>query len=149
MKKSKALLFGLAAFASLTLVLMGYMLFWGYFDQGHFEIEQIQRSSKQVAVLAKRWDDQALGGLTYFVVIDNHLPSTEELKHEYHSDAVVFDAMSDRLRLRWDGQKRLLVECEGPYLRQEFINAERHQKGDIAIVYSNISPETAQTFRPK
>ena len=150
MKTHRTLTAVLFSLATVALSLAGYMLFHGYFDQGHFETKQIDwSSSKQVAVLAERWDEQSLGGLTYFVLIDNHPLTPNELKHAYHSNAVVFDAMSDRLRLHWDGPKKLSVECTGSYLNQRYINVEKRQRGDVTIAYSNISPETAQTFRPK
>src|ERR1700733_312962 len=150
MKTHRNRTIGLLVFFATAIFLAGYMLFHGYFDQGHFETKQIEwSSSKHVAVLAKRWDEQALGGLTYFVIVDNHPLTPKELKHAYHSNAVVFAAMSDCLHLHWDGPNRLSVACTGSYLNQEYIDVEKRQSGDVTIAYSNISPETAQTFHPK
>lgn len=100
-------------------------------------------------MLAERSDKQSLGGLTYFVIVDNHVLSPAELKLAYHSNAVIFDAMAPCLNLHWERSGRLVVACDGPYLNQEYINVEKRQSRDIAISYVNISPETAKTFRPK
>jgi hypothetical protein len=127
-----------------------YGLFHGYFDRGQFEVKQVQwSSSKQVAMLAERSDHHALGGLTYFVLIGNHLFSPAELRHAYHSNAVVFAATSACLTLHWESPSRLVVACNGRYLDQEYIDVEKQQSGGVPIAYVNISPDTAQTFRPK
>jgi hypothetical protein len=61
-----------------------YALFHGYFDHGHFEIKQVQWcSTNQVAMLAERWDDEALGGLDYYVLVGSHLFTATELRHAY------------------------------------------------------------------
>jgi hypothetical protein len=138
-----------ASLITIMLVFGIYGLFRGYFDGGTFEITQVQWSpSKQVAIVAERSDKQALGGLTYFVVIDNHVLSPHELKLAYHSDAVVFDAMTACLNLHWESPSRLVVGCKGSYIDQEYINVEKWQSGEVAISYVNISPDTAKTFRP-
>src|SRR5579872_4953427 len=106
--------------AAAILSVLGYLLFHGYFDRGKFEIKQVQwSSSKQVAMLAERSDNQALGGLTYFVLIGNHVFSADELRHAYHSDAPVFAATSTCLNLRWESPSSLVVVCNGSYLNQE------------------------------
>ena len=115
------------------------MLFHGYFDQGNFETKQVEwSSSKQVAILAKRWDEQALGGLTYFVIVDNHRLTPKELKHAYHGNVVVFAAMSDCPHLHWEGPNRLSVACTGSYLDQKYIDVEKRQSG-----VANLSDLTA------
>ena len=106
-------------------------------------------SPKQVAVIAERSDPQALGGLTYFVLVGNHLFTPGELKHAYHSSAVVFAATSACLSLHWNSPNRLVVTCNGSYLDQEYIDVEKQQSGEVTISYVNISPHTAQTYRPK
>jgi hypothetical protein len=89
-------------------------------------------------MLAERSDKEALGGLTYFELIGDHVFSPVELRHAYHSDARVFAATATCLTLHWEGPSKLIVECNGSHLDQQ-----------VAISYVGISPDTAQTFRPK
>jgi hypothetical protein len=141
-----AILVGVAA----ILFVLGYLLFHGYFDRGKFEIKQVKwSSSKQVAMVAERFDQAALGGLTDFVLIGNHVFSADELRHAYHSDARVFAATATCLNLHWEGPSKLVVECNGSYLDQHLIDVEKRQSGAVAISYVNISPSTAQTFHPE
>jgi len=64
------------------LCVFDYLLFRGYLDRGTSDLKQVQRSSSgQVAMLAERFDNDALGGLTYFVLIGDHVFSANELKH--------------------------------------------------------------------
>ena len=70
-----------------------YMLFHGYFDHGLFEVKQAQWSpspERRVAVVAERSDHEALGGLEFFVLIKDHVPSPTELRFANHSDDVIF-----------------------------------------------------------
>ena len=137
------------ACAAVSIALGGYGLFYGYFDTGRFEVKDTQRSGSRIAVVAERSDDSALGGLTYFVLIGDHEFSPRDLKHAYYSDAVVFDANTSCVSLRWEAPSRLVVTCDGPYLGPEHISVEKPRSGDVAVSYANISPETAQTIRPK
>jgi len=117
-----------------------YALFHGYFDHGQFEIKQFQWSStNQVAMIVERSDHEALGGLEYYVLIGNHLFTAAELRHAYYSNAVVFNASSDCLTLRWDGQNRLTIRCNGSTVDKDEINAQKQQIGNIAISYENIA----------
>jgi hypothetical protein len=131
---------GVAACVLLTSFAIGaYGLFDGYFDHGLFEIKEVQRSpANQVAMLAERSDHDALGGLEYFVITGNRVLSPAEIRHAYYSDAVVFAAESDCLKLRWDGPNRLVIRCTGPALDKAHINAQKQRRGDIAIAYENI-----------
>ncbi|MGA9669418.1 MAG: hypothetical protein WBQ94_09430 [Terracidiphilus sp.] len=150
MKRSTTVFVVFASLMAILLVFGIYGLFRGYFDGGTFEIKQIQwSSSKQVAVLAERSDKQSLGGLTYFVIVDDHVLSPAELKLAYHSNAVIFDAMATCINLHWESPNRLIVACNGSYLNQEYINVEKRQNREVTISYVNISPNTAQTFSPK
>ncbi len=128
-----------------------YGLFHGYFDHGRFEIKRYQRSStNQVAMVAERRDNQALGGLECYVIIGDHLFTPVELRHALYSNAVIFSSgCYDCLSLHWDGPNRLVITCDGSYLDQQHINVEKHQSGEVTISYVNISPNTAQTYRPR
>jgi hypothetical protein len=128
-----------ACVAVMSLILGIYGLFHGYFDHGKFEIKQVQWSpSNRVAIVAERSDQEALGGLTYFVLVGNRLFSPAEIRHAYHSNAVVFAATSSCMTLRWDSPTRLVVTCNGTQLDRAFIDAQKRQSGGIAISYENI-----------
>ena len=82
-----------ACVAVVCLAVAIYALLHGYFEKGVFEIKQEQWSSSgQVAIVVKRYDHVAFGNVMYFVLIGDHLFSPTEIKHAYHSDAVVFAA---------------------------------------------------------
>lgn len=134
-----------ASVVGLALVLgfgLAYALFHGYFDHGQFEIKQVQWSSaKQVAVVAERSDHEALSSNTYFVLIGDHVPSSSELRHRYHSSARVFAAADNCLDLRWQSPSALLISCNGHSLARWHIDVERHQVGGVAILYDNIPNE--------
>ncbi|NYF78151.1 hypothetical protein HDF17_000438 [Granulicella arctica] len=149
MRRYTKVLAAIACLVAILLVWGIYGLFHGYFDHGQFEVKQVQwSSSKQVAILAERSDQEALGGLTYFVVIGNHLLSPAKLRHAYYSNAVVFAATNTCLTLHWESPNRLVVACNGSYLDQEYIDVEKRQSGEIAISYVNISPNMAKHFAP-
>jgi hypothetical protein len=150
MKRSLKLSAIVASVVAVLCVVGIYALFHGYFDHGRFDVKQVQWSSSgKLAILAERSDNQALGGLTFFVVTGSHLLSPNELKHEYHSDAVIFAATTTCLDLHWQGPSRLIVECHGSYLNPEFIDTEKTHSAEIAVNYVNISLDTAKTFSPK
>lgn len=135
----KVSLVGMGLLAMLVMACL-YALFHGWFDHGQFEIKQSQRSStNQLAMLAERSDHEALGGLEYYVLIGNHLFNPAELRHAYYSNAVVFNASSDCLTLRWDGPNRLVVRCNGSVIDKRHINTQRQQIGNVSIAYENIT----------
>lgn len=135
----KVSLVGVGAVVILTMASL-YGLFHGYFDHGEFEIKQVQRfSTNEVAMLAERSDREALGGLDDYVLIGDHVFTPAELRHAYHSDAVVFSALSDCLTIRWDGPDRLVIRCNGSIIDKNHINAQKQQIADISIAYENIA----------
>lgn len=98
--------------ALLSLGLGIYGLFHGYFDRGHFEIKQLRwSSSKQVGIVAERSDQEALSSYTCFVLIEDHLLSSGELRAAYYSNTVVFAASSSCLNLRWEDSNKLVIVC--------------------------------------
>lgn len=116
-----------------------YALFHGYFDHGRFEVKQVQWSgTNQAAMVVERSDQQALSGYTYFVLIGDHVFPPSELRHQYHSSAVVFAAADSCLDLRWQGPTKLVVTCKGPSITREHIDLEKSQSGGVAILYENI-----------
>lgn len=116
-----------------------YGLFHGYFDHGQFVVKQAQwAGAKQVAMVVERSDQQALSGYTYFVLIGDHVFSSSELRHRYHSSAVVFAGADGCLNLHWQGPTTLVISCNGQAMTREHIDVEKHQSGGIAILYDNI-----------
>ena len=135
----KALLIVVGAGAIFVMAVL-YALFHGYFDHGQFEIKQFQWSStNQVAMLAERYENQALSGPVHYVLIGNHLFTPAELRHAYYSDAVVFSAGADCLTLHWDGPNKLTIRCNGSTVVRDDINDQKQQIGNIAISYENIA----------
>jgi hypothetical protein len=125
--------------ALMALVVVCDLWFHGRFDRGKFEIKQVQWSpSKRVAVLAERSDEQALGGLTYFVLIGDHLFSPAELRLAYHSNAGIFAATNTCIDLRWEGPSKLIISCRGAAIDPGDIDVQKHHSGDTAISYENI-----------
>jgi hypothetical protein len=142
--KSKGILVWVACAVTLVSTGLIFALFHGYFDHGQFEIKQVQRSStNQVAMLAERWDHEALGGLEYYVLIGSHEFTPTELRFAYYSDDVVFSAGDDCLSIRWIDARRLEVMCRDRSLDSRFINVRKRQVGDIATTYVNIQDGAA------
>jgi hypothetical protein len=141
MSFSRLILVGVAAAAILATAAL-YGLFHGYFDHGQFEIVRFQWSSThQVAMVARRSDNEALGGLAYYVLIGDHLFTPAELRHAFYSKAVVLDVGRDCLTLRWDQPNRLTVGCSDSTIARDEIDAERRQVGNVVISFENIAPK--------
>lgn len=129
----------LLLFVITAIAVLLYALFHGYFDNGAFEIKQVQWSStKQVALLAERSDHDALNSYIHFVVIGDHVFSQKELRHAYYSDAVIFAAASQCLSLHWDGANSLVIECSNSSLDASDMDVQRTHVGKVKITYKNI-----------
>jgi hypothetical protein len=116
-----------------------YALFHGFFDQGTFEVKQSQLSpSKQLAVVGRRSDHQALSGDQYFVIIGDRPFSSADLKHAYYHDGLVFRAGSDCLTIQWMNTHELAVRCADSSIQMDEIAVQRKQVGDVTISYENI-----------
>lgn len=90
-------------------------------------------------MVAERSDNDALGGLAYFVIVGDHLYSSAELRHTYHSNAVIFSALSDGLTVRWQSSAVLIIGCNGAYVDSNDINTQKRRSGNVAISYENIA----------
>jgi hypothetical protein len=64
--------------------------------------------------------------------------SPSEIRHMYHSDAVVFAARDSCLSLRWQGQTTLVITCNGHTMTPRHFDVKKHESGEIAILYENI-----------
>ena len=128
----------LACAAAISLPVYG--LFHGYFDHGWFEVKQTQWSpSHQVAIVAERSDHDALGGLTYFVLISDHVLSPNELRREYYSDAVVFGATATCLQVEWESSTTLSIKCDGSVVDGDHIDVQKRLSDEVNVSYANIA----------
>src|ERR1700753_993675 len=139
MKKTTKIVFAVVSLVAGLFAVCAYMLFHGYLDAGKFDVRQEEWNSKKVAMLILRTDEAALGGYNAFVLIGDHPYSPIEIKHRYHSDAVVFAAAADCLSLHWASETSLIVECKGSFVDPWQINALKRQSEGVAITYRNIA----------
>jgi hypothetical protein len=144
MRKIKSILVGVACAVVLVATVLIFALFHGYFDHGQFEIKETNWSpSARVAMVVERSDDEALGGLNYFVLIGDHVFSPTELRFAYHSDDVAFAAADNCVSVRWIDSGNLEVRCRDRSLDSRHINVRKRQVGNVAIAYVNIQDGTA------
>jgi hypothetical protein len=129
----------LVLLACALVALLGYLDWHGYFDRGTFEIGQTAWSpSNRLAVVVTRSDQQAMSSYTTFVLITDHLPTTAEIRHAYHSDAPVFAAANPCLTVSWAGPDRLVIACRGALVTSDQIDVERSQIDGIQVHYEGI-----------
>ena len=133
----------LVVIAVAALLLIGvvwvYAVFHGVFDPGTFVVEQARwASDTQVAIVARRFDHQALSGDEYFVVVASHASSPADLKRAYYHDDIVFQAASDCLNVRWQNARELIVSCTDRSITAGEIEVERDSVRDIRVSYEDI-----------
>jgi hypothetical protein len=120
-------------------------LFHGSFDKGTFEVQQSQPSqSKQLAMIGKRPDHQAMSGDQYFIIIGDHLFSPAELRHAYYYDGVAFRAGSSCLTIQWVNDHELEVKCEDHSIQPDQIAIQKDKVGSVTILYEGIPAMTKQ-----
>jgi hypothetical protein len=69
------------AVCSVFIVIFGYFVWHGYFDQGDFRLlSSVQSPTEQFAMVAKRSDHEALNGDQVFVLLGNHIFTPVELR---------------------------------------------------------------------
>lgn len=118
---------------------LAYGLFHGLFDNGNFHVEQERSSpSKQLAVVARRSDNQALSGDQYFIVVGDQSFSSADLKRAYYHDGVVFRAASKCLTVRWENRDTLIVECKDHSIKADQIAVQRSNVGNVRVAYEGI-----------
>jgi hypothetical protein len=141
--QSRAMLSAIAFAAVFVLIAATYALFHGYFDNGRFETEHVEwSSSKQVAMIAKRSDDEALGGYQIFLLVGDHLYSPKELRHAYYYDKVIFRADVDCLAAEWTDPGHLVIKCDRASIDPDSIAVEKRNQDGLTISYLNIPPKT-------
>jgi len=135
-------LVGAIFLVGLTLVILVFALFHGYFDRGHFAVKEATWAPSgpaRVAVVAERSDHEALNGDDYFVLIGDHVSSPTELRFAYHSGRVIFAAAAECLSVRWSSPRNLTVLCRDGNIDSNHINVRKTQARDVAISYVNIA----------
>ena len=138
---------GLIFLLGLLLTIGVYALFHGYFDHGLFEVKQTEWSpspQRRVAIVAERSDHEALGGLEFFVLINDHVPSPTELRFANHSDEVIFSAESNCLSVSWMDSHHLVIGCRDGTIDSAHINVRKERADDVSIAYVNIAHSTAK-----
>ena len=124
----------------MTVSIAAYALFQGYFDRGLYEVKEVQRfSPTQVAVVARTSNHRALDGDIYFVLIGDHVFSPKELRKAYYKRGAVFATNRDCLTVKWQGSRRLVIDCIGSAITPDQIDVQHHQSGQIAVSYINVS----------
>jgi hypothetical protein len=127
-----------------------YGLVLGYFDDGLFEIKQVEWSpdALRVAIVAERSDHEAMRSDDYFVVIAHHVLSATELRGTYYSHKPIFSVANHCLRVGWVDASHLLISCDQGIVEQRQINSRKTKSGGVAIEYQNIADGTAKDFKP-
>ena len=129
----------ISAAIAVALSLAVYGLFHGYFDQGKYELLSAESSgSRQLAMIAKRSDHQAMNGDDIFVLIGDHSFSPTELRHALYGPSVIFSTDRECLSIRWKDSHHLVISCRGEVITDEQINAQKLQSGVVVISYENI-----------
>jgi hypothetical protein len=111
---------------TVALVLAVYGLWHGYFDQGDYKLLSAEWfESRQVAMIAKRSDHQALNGDDIFVLASDHTFSPTELRYALHGPSVIFSTGRDCLSVRWTDAHHLIVSCKGEVITDGEINRQK------------------------
>lgn len=121
------------------------LAFLGVLDSGKFEIAQSQIiSQNHIAMLARRSDNTALSGDTYFVVIGNHLYTSSELKRAFYSSRPVFVAGRSGLDIYSAAPNVLTIECKDCGITKDLVEKQRFSGDGIVIRYVGF-PQTLKS----
>jgi hypothetical protein len=112
------------------------LAFLGILDSGKFEVVQSQKvSDGHIDMLARRSDNTALSGDTYFVVIDSHLYTARELKRAFYSSRPVFVAGRSGLDLYSASANVLTIECKACGITKDLVEKQRFSDNSIVVRY--------------
>ena len=121
-------------------VLLVFLLFDGDLDTGgHYEVLQTVSYSKgRVAFEIERWDNQALSGPRYAVIIDDHTPSTIELRRAIISfwQRRSFVLANPSVSINWSGPNLLTLTTTAPGSSPDWVVNQSHRIGDVVVQYS-------------
>ena len=139
MSKSTRVAVAVVCALGVALVATALALFHGYFDHGQFVVKETNwSSSRRVAIVAERSDDEAMNGDQYFVLIGDHVFSPSELRAAYYGHRVIFATDSDCLGVRWRDPNNLTVLCRKGFIDKSHIELQIRQAGDVTITYETI-----------
>jgi hypothetical protein len=134
--RKRIFILGLLAAVVSAICIWSGLAFMGVLDSGKFEIVQSETiSPNHVAMLARRSDNTALSGDSYFVVIDSHLYSASELKRSFHSSRPVFVAGRAGLDILVTTPGILTIECKDCGIAKDLIEKQRFSDNGIIVRY--------------
>ena len=106
---------------------------------GHYAVLQtVPYSNGKIAFEIERWDNQALSGPRYAVIIDDHLPSTFELRRALISfwQRRSFELADQSVSITWSGPNLLTLSTDAPNTSPDWVINQKHRIGDVAIRYT-------------
>ena len=118
-------------------VLLVFLLFDGDLDTGgHYEVLQtVPYSKERVAFEIERWDNQALSGPRYAVIIGDHTPSTIELRRAIISfwQRRRFVLANPSVSINWSGPNLLTLTTTAPGSSPDWVVNQSHRIGDVVV----------------
>lgn len=137
--KQKRPLLGLGLIVS-VLGLSVFLLFDGDLDLGgHYEVlQRVPYSQGKIAFEIERWDNQALSGPRYAIIVDDHTPSTFELRRAIISfwQRRSFELADRNVNITWAGPNLLILTTDAPATRPGWVLNRSHRIGDVVVQYS-------------
>jgi hypothetical protein len=129
--------------ASLTFAVLGLWVllnFDGDLDfGGHYEVLQtVPHSNGKIAFEIERWDNGALNGPWYAVIVDDHVPSTFELRHALISfwQRRSFRLAHQKVSIIWSAPNQLTLSTDAPNTSPDWVMNQSHRIGDVVVEYS-------------
>ena len=123
-----------------VLALFGFLLFDGDLDFGGHDaiLQEVPYSGAKIAFEIERWDNQALSGPRYAVIIDDHRPSTFELRRAIISfwQRRGFELADQNVSITWAGPNLLTLTTDAPNTSPGWITDQSHRIGDVVVQYS-------------
>jgi hypothetical protein len=118
----------------------GFLLFDGDLDfDGHYEILQaIPYSRTKIAFEIERMDHQAMNGPRYAVVVDDHTPTTVELRRAIISfwRHRSFELANPGVSIIWAGPNLLTLTTNVPETRPDWVMNQSHRLGSVVVKYT-------------
>jgi hypothetical protein len=106
---------------------------------GHYEVLQtVPYPNGKIAFEIERWDNQALSGNRYAVIVDDHVPSTFELRRALISfwQRRSFELADQRVSIIWSGPNQLTLSTDAPDTSPDWLVNQSHRIGDVVVKYA-------------
>ena|ERR1035441_7406249 len=106
---------------------------------GHYDILQTVPNSKgKIAFEIERWDNQALSGARYAVIVDDHVPSTFELRRAIISfwQRRSFELADQSVSIIWSGPNLLTLSTDAPNTDPDWVMNQSHRIGNVVVQYT-------------